>query len=86
MKPWANAAVEINPNPIADAIENKSMRFIGSSDHHLTMRETIAEHFGTIFLAVKAHCKEIRAMVECVGSQIAGLAASKGWNSLLSLR
>src|SRR5215469_11936246 len=34
---WANAAVEINP--IADAIENKSMRFItGSSDHHPIMR------------------------------------------------
>jgi hypothetical protein len=37
VKNWANAAGEINP--IADAIENKSMRFIaGSSDHHPTMR------------------------------------------------
>ena len=38
VKNWANAAAEINP--IADAIENTLMRFIGSSDHRATMRET----------------------------------------------
>src|SRR6476620_8331269 len=48
-------------------------------------RTSIPARLSSVFRAIGARCSESRLMVDCAGSQIGGLAASKRGNSLLGL-